>query len=183
MSDTDARTGPLDSCEHMFIIAGVMPRPLCCRRVSGAPVFALFKPVGSALHGLEQVAMTLDELEAIKLADLEGLYQEQAAARMGVSRPTFGRIVTTAHRKVAEALVWGKALRIEGGVVASVPAPRPRCHACQLQWDEAGECMEPCPRCQCPVRAERTERAQAGSIETSEASRNVSEKARAKETT
>ena len=61
--------------------------------------------------------MTLDEFEAIRLADLEGHYQEQAAAAMRVSRPTFSRIVESAHRKVADVLVHGKALRIEGGPV------------------------------------------------------------------
>ena len=64
---------------------------------------------------LEYVALTVDELEAIRLADLEGLYQEQAAAHMNVSRQTFGRILEAAHKKVAEALVHGKALSIEGG--------------------------------------------------------------------
>ena len=61
--------------------------------------------------------MTLDEFEAIRLADLEGLYQEQAAETMSVSRPTFSRIVESAHRKIADVLVHGKALRIEGGPV------------------------------------------------------------------
>jgi uncharacterized protein len=66
---------------------------------------------------LEVVVMSLDEFEALRLADLGGLYQEQAAEKMGVSRPTFSRIVESAHRKVADALVHGKALRIEGGPV------------------------------------------------------------------
>ena len=61
--------------------------------------------------------MTLDEFEAVRLADLEGLYQEQAAEQMKVSRPTFSRIIDSAHRKTADALVHGKALRIEGGPV------------------------------------------------------------------
>lgn len=61
--------------------------------------------------------MTLDEFEAIRLADLNGLYQEQAAVEMRVSRPTFSRIVDSAHRKLADALVHGKVLRIEGGPV------------------------------------------------------------------
>jgi len=61
--------------------------------------------------------MTLDEFEAIRLADLDGLYQEKAAEQMNVSRPTFSRIVESAHRKLADALVHGKALVIGGGVV------------------------------------------------------------------
>jgi len=65
---------------------------------------------------LERVVLELDELEALKLADLEGRYQEDAAEVMGVSRQTFGRIVETARKKVAEALLHGKALAIEPGV-------------------------------------------------------------------
>ncbi len=61
--------------------------------------------------------MTLDEFEAMRLASLDGLYQEQAAEQMNISRPTFSRIIESAHRKMADALVHGKALRIEGGPV------------------------------------------------------------------
>jgi predicted DNA-binding protein (UPF0251 family) len=66
---------------------------------------------------LEQVTVTLDGLEALRLADLEGLYQEEAATRMGVSRATFARVLTAARQAVSDALVNGKALEIEGGVV------------------------------------------------------------------
>jgi predicted DNA-binding protein (UPF0251 family) len=70
--------------------------------------------------------MTLDELEAIRLTDLEGLYQEQAAVALGVSRQTLGNILKSAHAKVAEALVQAKALRIEGGTVqCSGPVRKP----------------------------------------------------------
>jgi uncharacterized protein len=94
-----------------------VPRPHCCRRVAGQPGASVFKPIGIPVRLLDEVVMTLDEFEAIRLADLDGLYQESAAAQMGVSRPTFSRIVAEAHRKVADALVHGKALRIEGGPV------------------------------------------------------------------
>ena len=66
---------------------------------------------------LEQVSVTLDGLEAIRLADLEGLYQEEAASRMGVSRATFARVLAAARRSVADALVNNKALEIDGGAV------------------------------------------------------------------
>lgn len=82
-----------------------------------------FKPAGVPLHVLVEVGLTLDELEALRLADLEGLYQEQAAERMSVSRATFGRIVESARQKIADALVNGKAVRVEGGPVAFGPAP------------------------------------------------------------
>ncbi len=94
-----------------------MSRPFCCRRIAGRPAAAVFKPIGIPVIELEEVAMTLDEFEAMRLADLDGLYQEQAAERMNVSRPTFSRIIDSAHRKTADALVHGKALRIEGGPV------------------------------------------------------------------
>lgn len=95
-----------------------MARPPCPRRVAGPPTCDYFKPRGVPMTQLEEVALSVDELEALRLADLEGLYHDGAAGRMGVSRATFGRIVETARRKVAEALVLGKALRIGGGVVA-----------------------------------------------------------------
>ena len=80
----------------------------------------MFKPVGIPARALEQVVMTLDEFEAMRLADLDGSYQEQAARQMNVSRPTFSRIIESAHRKMADALVHGKALLIEGGPVRKV---------------------------------------------------------------
>jgi len=94
-----------------------VPRPYCCRRIAGQPAASIFKPIGVPVRMLDEVVMTLDEFEAIRLADLDGLYQESAAEQMGVSRPTFSRITAAAHRKVADALVHGKALRIEGGPV------------------------------------------------------------------
>ncbi len=94
-----------------------MPRPFCCRRVTGRPAAQIFKPIGIPVRDLEEVVMALDEFEAMRLADLDGLYQEQAALRMNISRPTFSRIIESAHRKMSDALVHGKALRIEGGPV------------------------------------------------------------------
>jgi predicted DNA-binding protein (UPF0251 family) len=119
-----------------------MPRPHCRRWIAADLTSAVFKPAGIPVRALEEVAMTLDELEALRLADLEGLYQEEAAGQMGVSRPTLGRILESAHRKVAEALVLGKALRIEGGPVAVARGPGRRCRH-GLGADAPGEC----PRC------------------------------------
>jgi predicted DNA-binding protein (UPF0251 family)/predicted Fe-Mo cluster-binding NifX family protein len=75
------------------------------------------KPAGIPARELEEVRLGFDEAEALRLADLEGLYQEAAARSMGVSRQTFGRIIETARRKVADAILNAKALRIEGGEV------------------------------------------------------------------
>ena len=90
----------------------------------------MFKPAGVPMREIEEVVMTLDEFEAMRLADLDGLYQEQAADQMRVSRPTFGRVIDSAHRKLADALVHGKALRIEGGPVELI---RRRC--CRMHGD------------------------------------------------
>jgi len=65
--------------------------------------------------------LTFDEIEAVRLADLEGLYQEDAAKKMKVSRQTFGRIIESAHKKIADALVNGKALSIKGGPIEIAP--------------------------------------------------------------
>jgi predicted DNA-binding protein (UPF0251 family) len=94
-----------------------MPRPCCLRHVGLKPPVGLFRPAGVPACTLERVTLTLDEVEALRLADLNGLYQEQAAARMKVSRPTFARIIEAARRKVADALIHGKAIRVEGGAV------------------------------------------------------------------
>ena len=75
------------------------------------------KPAGVPARDLEEVVLGFDEAEALRLADLEGFYQEAAARSMGVSRQTFGRIVESARRKVADAILNGKALRIEGGEI------------------------------------------------------------------
>ncbi len=109
-----------------------MPRPFCCRRIAGRPGAPIFKPIGIPVRALDEVVMTLDEFEAMRLADLDGLYQEQAAEQMNVSRPTLSRIIDSAHRKMADALVHGKALRIGGGPVQMEGR---RC--CRIHDDEA----------------------------------------------
>ena len=92
-----------------------MPRPKCCRTVGSMPASEYFKPRGIPLTDLEEIILSVDEFEAVKLADYEQLYQEDAANRMNISRQTFGRIIDAAHQKLADALMHGKALKIEGG--------------------------------------------------------------------
>jgi predicted DNA-binding protein (UPF0251 family) len=94
-----------------------MPRPRNCRRIGCMPQANYYKPRGIPLSALQHINLTYDELEAIRLADLEGLYQEKAAEKMNISRQTFGRIIESAHKKIADALVNGKALSIEGGII------------------------------------------------------------------
>jgi len=104
-----------------------MPRPRCPRQVAFSPSATYFKPAGIPLRELEELVLRPDELESLRLADLEGLYQEDAAERMGISRPTFARLVETARRKVADALVNGRAIRLErleaGPAAAAESAP------------------------------------------------------------
>ncbi|MCL5024535.1 MAG: DUF134 domain-containing protein [Nitrospirae bacterium] len=90
-----------------------MARPKKCRCIKSRPNALYFKPRGIPLTELEEISISLDEFEAIRLADHEGLYHEDSAGKMEISRPTFGRILNGAHRKIAECLVKGKALRIE----------------------------------------------------------------------
>jgi predicted DNA-binding protein (UPF0251 family)/predicted Fe-Mo cluster-binding NifX family protein len=95
-----------------------MPRPVSERLLGAVIPPRVMKPAGVPARELEEVRLGLDEAEALRLADLEALYQEAAARSMGVSRQTFGRIVESARRKVADAVLNGKALRIEGGEIA-----------------------------------------------------------------
>ena len=124
-----------------------MPRPRCCRRIEGTPAARVFNPAGRPAGDLEAIALSLEEYEAIRLADFLGLYQEEAAGRVGVSRQTFGRTLEGARAKIARALVEGLPLRIED---LQAETPREfRCGACRHAWREppGGERPEACPCC------------------------------------
>ncbi len=90
-------------------------RPKKTRWVKCAPEERCFKPLCRPLSKLEDVYLTLDEFEAVRLASLEGLKQKDGAKKLKISRPTFSRILTSAHKKIADGLVNIKAIRIEGG--------------------------------------------------------------------
>ena len=92
-----------------------MSRPPKCRRVGFIPGVTYFKPAGIPLRVLDEVCVSVEEAEAIRLKDLEGLGQEQCAEKMNISRPTFQRMLASARQKIADALLSGKAVRIEGG--------------------------------------------------------------------
>jgi len=104
-----------------------MPRPTSPRRIPEDLTGRRFKPQGIPADRLDSVGVPLDGLEAIRLADLEGLYQEEAAKRMGVSRATFARILSQARQAVADALIHGKALHFAGGEVEQGPRRRWPC--------------------------------------------------------
>ncbi|MHB8091472.1 MAG: DUF134 domain-containing protein [Syntrophales bacterium] len=126
-----------------------MSRPKCCRQIFAMPEKIRFEPEGEKSSLFVEVLLNLDEYEAIRLADLEGLYQAQAASRMNISRQTFGRIIEAAHRKVADVLVNGKVLKIDGGSVSmgeEKPGRWPGCR--RALGTECGKCGErSCPHC------------------------------------
>lgn len=92
-----------------------MPRPRKCRTIHALPSVTYYKPRGIPMSELDEACLSLEGLEALRLADCEGLNQLQAAQHMEVSRPTFGRILAEARQTVAQALVNGLALKIDGG--------------------------------------------------------------------
>ncbi len=103
-----------------------MARPEKLRRVGSGTGSRGFKPIGRPAIELEVVTLRIDELEALRLADLEGFYQEAAAKRMGVSRPTFARILSRARTTVARALIEEQLLVIgDGPVVEGADGPLP----------------------------------------------------------
>jgi uncharacterized protein len=128
-----------------------MPRPVKCRRVAFLPDVLYFKPAGIPARDLDEVELTIDELESIRLADLEGLYQEDAAGHMRVSRQTFANILVSARGKIAECLIQGKALRIEGGKIEAQERDF-LCKDCNHTWSLSfgSKCPSECPQCQCP---------------------------------
>lgn len=127
-----------------------MARPFRCRCVRCMPGTNYFKPRGVPLTTLEEVNLTVDEFEAIRLADLEGLYQEESAREMEISRQTFANIVNSAHKKIAEAIVKVKAIKIEGGVYKMAEMRKFRCYDCKHEWDVPYGTGRPqkCPQCE-----------------------------------
>jgi len=123
-------------------------RPPIERAVGGVPHVTLFKPAGVPGRELEQLPLAVDELEAIRLVDLEGLSHEQAASAMGVSRQTVGRVLERGRAKVAEALVGGKAILIGGGQYRVEPRQL-CCPACGAVWAAATDAPPSavCPSC------------------------------------
>jgi len=93
----------------------LLPRPRKCRLVRDTPRVNYFKPRGVPLYTLAEGRLTVEGYEALRLADVEELPQKEAAARMKVSRHTFGRILAEARHVAAEVILKGWALRIEGG--------------------------------------------------------------------
>ena len=130
-----------------------MGRQPLWRRVNFMPEITYFKPAGIPLTRLQEVCLSVEEAEAIRLKDLEGLEQEGCAQRMNISRTTFARVLGSARQKMADALLNGKAIRIEGGNF-EMAVRRFRCLN-EHEWDVPFEAMintppQCCPTCNTP---------------------------------
>lgn len=97
-----------------------MPRPEKIRKTRCNPASYYFKPKDIPMSELEEIILASDELEAIRLADMDELFQENAAIKMNISRATFGRILMRAHKKIAEAIINGKAIRISENIPQTI---------------------------------------------------------------
>jgi predicted DNA-binding protein (UPF0251 family) len=136
----------------MLITKKIMVRPQKSRLVKINPQISYFKPRGVPMIDLEQVQLTVDELEAFRLADFLGMSHEEAGKQMGVSRATFGRIIEQARKIVADALIHGKAISVEGGNYKMVEPAAHRvflCDHCGWRWEEPLGTGRPknCPSC------------------------------------
>jgi len=129
-----------------------MPRPRRRRKIRFEPNITFFRPEGVKKVDLEESILTVDEFEAVRLKDLEGLDQEKAAKKMNISQPTFHRLIRSARKKIADAIVKGKAIKIEGGVYRMVGPSRGRGRGGMggpLAAGPGSFCI--CPDCGCRV--------------------------------
>ncbi len=122
-----------------------MSRPQKSRRVMAPPAYEGFKPRGIPARFLKKISLSLDEYESIRLADYEGMEHFEAAAKMGISRSVFTRLVEKARKKVAQALVEGCELQFERGSV-EFQHEWYRCRECYTTFRE-DEVAEYCPEC------------------------------------
>lgn len=124
-----------------------MPRPTKNRIVNTPPAFADFKPCGVRSKDLEKLNLTIDEYEAIRLADFEGLDHEEASKRMDISRPTFSRLIEKSRNKIAIFLIEGKHLKIDGGKV-HFKQNLFRCNSCgKISKECIKKEIKNCPKC------------------------------------
>lgn len=126
-----------------------MVKPRKKRNVLYPPRILYFKPQGIPLYNLDEVILTVDEYEAIRLSDYRNLKQEEAAKMMNISRPTFTRLIDNARKKISDAIVNGKAIRIEGGSFVFLKN-RIRCVNCGNVWETESKYDSSliCPSCE-----------------------------------
>lgn len=133
---------------YRFIIQGEdMPRPTKLRIINFVPENKYFIPAGVPKCNLEEMKLKIEELEAMRLKDIENLSQEECAEKMNISRQTFQNIIDEARRKVAVALTEGKAISIVGGNY-TFNICRYKCNSCGNEFDEAYEKdIHTCAKC------------------------------------
>ncbi|MEA1969720.1 MAG: DUF134 domain-containing protein [Thermodesulfobacteriota bacterium] len=130
-----------------------MVRPVINRKVGYKPEVSYFKPRGIPMTDLLEVSLTIDEREAIRLADFEGFSHDDGGQYMGVSRATFGRILRNARKNIADAIINGKAINVHGGHYEMVIPDRRlvQCLSCRHKWKEnpgdKGLKSKICPLC------------------------------------
>ena len=138
-----------------------MPRPRLIRRVRYRRAFPFFKPAGVPANRLKISILTVDEFEALHLKDLETLGQKDAAKKMNISQPTFHRLILSARKKLADAIVKGKAIKIEGGSykmknprrlmqMRGQPPKKCVCSNTKCNYSESKRAGLPCSEIRCP---------------------------------
>ncbi|GMQ56472.1 DUF134 domain-containing protein [Vallitalea sediminicola] len=123
-----------------------MPRPKKCRKVDFFPEYTYFKPIDKSDDQLEEVILNLEELEAMRLKDIEKLNQEKCAEKMHISRQTFQNIIDSARQKVTKALTGGMAINITGGIYCSKKC-KVVCQDCNHEYDFDFSNSIECPIC------------------------------------
>jgi uncharacterized protein len=124
-----------------------MPRPRRCRKIFGEPPIRCFKPDTKNKGQFEVIKINLDEFEAVRLRDYHQIQQKKAAMLMGISQPTFHRIINLSRQKIAQALVEGKIIKIIGGNYMT-NEKRYKCRACGFEWHSPEKEYEKCPDCE-----------------------------------
>ncbi|TQI66434.1 putative DNA-binding protein (UPF0251 family) [Clostridium sp. KNHs216] len=131
----------------------VLARPTKWRKIENIPAIPYFVPSETEAAEVPENILKLEELEAVRLKDLEGLEQGECAERMEVSRPTFQRILLSAREKIADSLINGKTIHVEGGTFTRNICPV-KCRSCGKEWTESFESLAPigngdyaCPSC------------------------------------
>ena len=129
-----------------------MPKNKKNRWVNIPPAVYYFKPAGVPVNRLMEIVLSLEEYEAIRLSDYDGLKHDEAAVRMGVSRPTFTRVLAEARQKLADAVINGKAIIIDGGNYVFINKLY-ICRSCGFTWDKklSDEEDSKCPNCGSPT--------------------------------
>ncbi len=117
------------------------------RIVDSPPLFSTYKPAGIMRSELQQLPLALDEYEAIRLADYQGMDHAEAAAEMEISRSTFSRLIEEARKKMAQFLIEGRELYIEGGNI-HFRGNVIRCRSCGYMFNiKIGTVLSECPEC------------------------------------